>query len=121
VSLLRFGRIQPRRFDLFVGLARAAVLRRRAAAIGDLSALDDDDERDRLRLGIDRPGDDRVHAHAEAASGDALGPRDGERAGMRGEKRVGVARINSLTSGSGSTAGGAVSGCRKVFGMRLAA
>src|SRR6266511_2723204 len=33
-----------------------------------------------------------------------------------------LARINSLTSGSGSTAGGGGgSGCRKVFGMRLAA
>ena len=88
--MLRFGRIQPRRFDLFVGFARAAVLRRRAAAVGEFSALDDDDERDRLRLTIDRPGDDRLHANAEAAPGDALGPRDSERAGMRGEKRVGV-------------------------------
>jgi len=108
-----------RRLDPLVALALAAVLRRRAAAVGELTALDDDDERDRLRLGVHRTGDDRFDANAESAPGDALGRRDRKCAGTRREQRVGVG-AGSLTSGSTSGAGGSGVGSRKPFGMKLA-
>src|SRR6266403_260704 len=79
-----------RRLDLLIALALAAVLRRCAAAVDELTALDDHEEGDRLRVGVNRPGDDRFDANAESPPGDALGPRDRERAGMRREQRVGV-------------------------------
>src|SRR5262245_58648060 len=75
----------PCRLDPLVVLALAAVLRRRAVAVGKLTALDDHDERNRLRLGVHRTGDQRFHANAESAPGDALGPRDRKRAGTRRE------------------------------------
>src|SRR5262250_2979949 len=56
----------PCRLDPLVVLALAAVLRRRAVAVGKLTALDDHDERNRLRLGVHRTGDHRFHANAES-------------------------------------------------------
>src|SRR5215510_13818648 len=51
-----------------------------------LSPLDDDNERDRLRFAVERPRGHRVHADAEAAPGDALGPCDRERSRTGGEQ-----------------------------------
>src|SRR5258707_14257822 len=79
-----------RHIDFFVALALAAVLRRRAPPVGKLTVLDDRDKGDRLRLAVDRPGDDRFNANAESPPGDALGPRHPERAGMRREQPRGL-------------------------------
>src|SRR5262249_23287551 len=109
-----------RRLDPLVALALTAVLRRRAAAVGELTVLDDHDERDWLRLGVHRPGDDRFDASAETPPGDALGSRDRERTGRAVNSVSALARMSSLTSGSGPGGGGSRTGWRKPFGMKLA-
>jgi len=88
-----------RRLDPLVALALTAVLWRRAAAVGELTVLDDHDERDWLRLGVHRRGDDRFDASAETPPGDALGSRDRERTGARREQRVGVGADEFLDVG----------------------
>src|SRR5215471_3983812 len=58
----------------------------------------------------------------------ALNPRPAKRCGRETATAVGCAvnsvsapaRTNSLTSGSGSGAGGSVLGCRRAFGMKVA-
>ena len=58
--------------------------------IGELTVLDDHEERDRLRLGVHGPSDDRFHADAESSPGNAAGPCNRQGAGTGREQRMGI-------------------------------
>src|SRR5258708_20514876 len=86
------------RVNFFVGLARAAVLRRRSVTIDKLPVFDDHEERDRLWLGIHRPDHHCFHTDAKSSPGNAVGLRKNQGTWMGGKERISVGADHGLNT-----------------------